>query len=178
MDDESRWQKQVVIGLVLLLVVGALIGAIVAFAGIKVAGLAGINNDSSTAKSTSRLHVPHNADTPGGNANSPGDAAPTTSGTTKPTHQPSTVISLTISPTTAATYARINLSGTYHAPDGSTLQVQREEGGSWVNFPTTATVSGGRFATYVETGQSGINRFRVSDIFRGVSSRAAVVTVE
>jgi hypothetical protein len=43
------------------------------------------------------------------------------------------------------------------------LQVQRKEGGSWSDFPVSVTVSDGRFSTYVQTGRSGPNRFRVRD---------------
>jgi hypothetical protein len=58
------------------------------------------------------------------------------------------------------------------------LQVQRKEGASWSNFAdVTATVNGGTFATYVETGQSGMNRFRVIAVDRDDTSNTVRVEV-
>jgi hypothetical protein len=54
--------------------------------------------------------------------------------------------------------------------------VQRFEG-TWVDFPVTTNVSGGRFATYVTTSRTGQNRFRVLDPDSGRVSAAARVTV-
>ncbi|MGH8964210.1 MAG: hypothetical protein ACRDXB_02610 [Actinomycetes bacterium] len=81
-----------------------------------------------------------------------------------------------MSPQRAATFQRINLTGSYRGGNGTTLQVQRHEG-RWVDFPTSATVSGGRFATYVETGHTGKNRFRVIDESSGRASKPVTVTV-
>ena len=61
---------------------------------------------------------------------------------------------------------RIDLTGTYPTGEGAVLQVQRATGpgdDSWVDFPVTVTVSGGQFSTYVQTGRTGPNRFRVID---------------
>ena len=58
---------------------------------------------------------------------------------------------------------QIDLTGSYPGGDGAIVQVQRRQGGTWVDFPVTASVSGGTFATYVQTGQTGVNRFRVID---------------
>jgi len=54
--------------------------------------------------------------------------------------------------------------------------VQRFEGG-WVDFPTSATVEGGTFDTYVESGQTGPNRFRVLDKSNGEVSNTVTVKV-
>lgn len=181
MEDESRWQRQVLIGLVMLLVGGALLGVVVAFAGIKVADLAGINNDTSTTTSAQRLQVPRNAQTttspsaPDTGPTSPTGPAPTTTRATE--NHPADAITLTLSPTTVATYATITIAGTYHAPDGTTLQVQRREGGHWAEFPVTATVSGAHFTTTIQTGHFGLNHFRVTDYTTGISSKPASVTV-
>jgi hypothetical protein len=185
MDDENGWQRQLLIGTVMLLVVGVLIGGIIAFAGIKVADLAGINNDSpSTGGSHQRLHVPRNGYTPSTGTHSsspptstaPGGGTPTTS-TTAPPRKPHGAFTLTISPASASTYERIDLAGTYNAPDGTALQVQRKENGSWVDFNATTSLNNHQFHTYIETGHTGVNIFRVADIFRGKSSRTATVTV-
>ena len=57
---------------------------------------------------------------------------------------------------------RINLTGVYQGGEGARLQVQRFENG-WVDFPVSTSVSGGSFTTYIYTGRSGPNRFRVID---------------
>ena len=183
MDDERSWPKQLLIGLVMLLVVGAVIGVVVAVAGIKVADLAGFNDDAPSTRSNSRLHIPRNADTPttAPTATTPPTSASTTL-TTPPTSastskRPKPAFTLAISPARASTYERVNLSGIYRAPDGTTLQIQRMEGGAWVNFPVTTSVSGGRFATYIETGHAGLNRFRMTDPATGRSSSEATVTI-
>jgi hypothetical protein len=56
------------------------------------------------------------------------------------------------------------------------LQVQRFEGG-WTDFPSSTSVSGGTFTTYVMTGQSGMNKFRVVDPATGKKSNAVTVHV-
>ncbi len=55
--------------------------------------------------------------------------------------------------------------------------MQRFDGGSWQDFPVTASVSNETFATYVQTGQLGVNRFRVVDISSGEESNEVRVTV-
>ena len=183
MDDDSNWQRHLLVGVGMLLVVGALVGGVLAFAGIKVADLAGIgqNNDNST-RSHDRLHVPRNAQTPTKTSSTTTPPPTSTSSATapptrKPHKPPKPAFTLSISPATASTYERINLTGTYAGHDGTSLQVQRQEGGAWVDFPTTATVSGGSYSTYVETGHTGKNRFRVTDTTGGRSSKVATVTV-
>lgn len=85
------------------------------------------------------------------------------------------VISLSASPLTVSSMQRIYLTGTYPGGEGASLQVQRFERGGWRNFPTSTSVSGGTFSTYVMTGQSGPNRFRVVDA--GSARRSNAVTV-
>jgi hypothetical protein len=54
--------------------------------------------------------------------------------------------------------------------------VQRFEG-SWVDFPVSASVRGGTFTTYIYTGRSGPNRFRVIDKATGKKSNPVRVTI-
>lgn len=175
--DETSWQKQLLIGVVMLLVVGGLIGVVVAVAGLKAADLAGIGETKHTTSSGQRLHVPRNVGThrTGGSSRHPASSAPT--GTAR--HQPHSrrSFSLTASPTTARTLQKINLTGSYKAPDGTTLQVQRREDGGWADFPTTAHVVGGSFATYIETTHIGANHLRMTDKANGRSSNVATVVV-
>ncbi len=55
--------------------------------------------------------------------------------------------------------------------------MQRFEGGAWSDFPVTASVSGGQFATYVTTSHTGPQRIRVADKATHRTSNAVRVTV-
>ena len=74
---------------------------------------------------------------------------------------------------------RIDLTGTYPGGEGAVLQVQRATGpgDSWVDFPVTVTVSGGTFSTYVQTGRTGPNRFRVIDTDNDEPSNEVTITI-
>ena len=67
-------------------------------------------------------------------------------------------------------YERVVLRGRYTGGNGRTLAVQRFEGGTWRRFPTSATVRGGTFSTYVASGRPGQNRFRMVDPGRRASN--------
>ena len=86
-------------------------------------------------------------------------------------------IQLNISPLQARPMERINLTGDYPGNDNVTLQVQRFSDGTWTNFGVQASVRVGTFTTYVMTGRSGENRFRVFDPASGKGSNVVLVTV-
>ena len=65
---------------------------------------------------------------------------------------------------------QIDLTGVYPGGEGAILQVQRFEGGKWADFPVPISVSDETFATYVQTSQPGVNRFRVIDTDNGATS--------
>ncbi|MDQ4086308.1 MAG: hypothetical protein M3165_10870 [Actinomycetota bacterium] len=114
-------------------------------------------------------------------------AAPTPTKTATPTPKPTptrsrrprpdNAISLRASTSDASSFEQVTLSGTYPGGNGTTLEVQRREGGSWASFPTSATVDGGQFSTYVASGQPGPNAFRVVDPSTGQTSNVVVFTV-
>ncbi len=72
-------------------------------------------------------------------------------------------ISLSSSVTEVGPMEEIYLTGVYPGGEGAIIQVQRFEDGDWQDFPVDASVSGETFSTYVQTAQSGVNRFRVRD---------------
>jgi hypothetical protein len=172
--DETNWQKQLLIGVVMLLIVAGLIGVVVAVAGLKAANLAGIGDTKQTTRSTERLHIPRNvaSSTPGPSTSS-STPAPATHTSKPPQH----LITLEVTPSSVGSFEHINLSGSYRAPDGTRLQVQRKENGVWTDFPVTTSVSAGTFATYVQTSHTGLNLFRVSDGASGRTSNVVKVTV-
>ncbi len=94
-----------------------------------------------------------------------------------PEPSPRTSIELDASPSTAGSFEQVTLTGSYAGGAGATLQVQRLEGGSWTAFPTTASVDGETFTTYVELGQPGANQLRVLDPATGRTSNVVVVTI-
>jgi len=178
MDDETNWQRQLLVGLTVLVAVGALIGGIVALISITAADYAGIDGSDSPTSPTTLSQPSDDApsdDDPSEPTESGGTSVePTPSESTKKP-RPDKGITLVATPTSVSSYDRINLTGTYAGGSGTTLQVQRKEGGQWVDFPTSATVNGRTFATYVETGRPGTNKFRMKVI--GASQASNPVTV-
>ncbi|MGZ4473776.1 MAG: hypothetical protein ACXVXM_17575 [Nocardioidaceae bacterium] len=184
--DEGRWQRQLLAGLGALLAVSLLIGGIVGLIALVAAEVTGIGDSGAQAKPS--LYMPplstvHGRPKPAGpnvtltptptpSTASPSPSAPTTSKKPKPQNG----ITLQANPLSVSSGQRINFSGVYHR-EGATLQVQRLEGGSWVDFPTTATVRGGVFTTYIYTGHSGMNQFRVLDQATGKRSNTVRVQV-
>jgi len=84
---------------------------------------------------------------------------------------------LSASPTEVASMERINLTGTYGNHDNVSLEIQRWENGTWGDFPVSAEVSVGTFATYVQSSHLGVNRFRVYDPDAKVASNVVKITV-
>ena len=195
MDENSPVRSQLLVGIGVLLAVALLIGGIVGLVALKAADVAGLNESDGTSSqdsgpplgigTNSRAPDPTSAptsaetspDETSGSTGSTESSAPTTPTETTKTRKPKPPkqITLDASPDSAGTYERVNLTGTYRRGEGTSLQVQRKEGGSWVDFPTDASVSGGTFSTYIETGQTGPNQFRVVDPTGRASN---VVTVQ
>jgi hypothetical protein len=73
-------------------------------------------------------------------------------------------ISLQAGQSAVPAMGRIDLTGTYPGAEGAVLNVQKFSNGSWQDFYSiSATVTNGTFSTYIQTGTSGVNRFRVID---------------
>ncbi|HET6168469.1 MAG TPA: hypothetical protein VFE07_16685 [Marmoricola sp.] len=72
---------------------------------------------------------------------------------------------------------RINLTGQWPGHDNEGLLVQRFEGGKWADFGVQVRVNVGTFETYVMTGRSGDQRFRVYDPQSRTASNEVTVTV-
>jgi hypothetical protein len=93
------------------------------------------------------------------------------------TAKPKKVITLQADQNAVGTFDRIDISGVYPGGEGATLQVQRLEGGQWTDFPATIPVSGEVFRTYVQSAQTGVNKFRVVDNSTGEASNPITVTI-
>ncbi len=183
-DDESPWTRQLLFAAGALVAVALVIGGVVSVVALGAANVAGIDEARPTATAAPSLYIPSGepTTTPDGYPDPEGgeeadpteDAAPSATATTK---RKARAISLQAFPAKVSANERINLSGVYQRGEGAQLQVQRREGGTWTDFPVTTSVSGGLFDTYVYTGRSGTQRFRVTDLGSGRSSNPVRVTV-
>ncbi|QNN54211.1 hypothetical protein [Nocardioides mesophilus] len=164
------------------LLVGGVVG-LVALGAAKVSGVG--EGGSQTASAPPSLYMPtaEPTTTPQGFPDPPGRSAPEPSATPsatpteKPTKKPKPQISLQAFPLQASNGERINLTGTYPGGDGVSLQIQRFEDGAWAVFPVSANVNGGVFATYIYSGRSGENRFRVVDPGSGKASNPVTIAI-
>jgi hypothetical protein len=175
-------------GLVALVGVGLVVGlfaGIVALAGSRMLGLGG---DDAAAQATSEqsLYLPRPEKTTGpsgplitlgpGATESPA-AEPSEGASSKPAKPAKKEISLSASQNSVAPMEQVDLTGVYPGGEGAILQVQRFTSGSWQAFPVTVSVSDETFATYVQTSQGGVNRFRVTDTDSGLVSNEVQVTI-
>jgi hypothetical protein len=183
--DPERKQHPVVAGLVALLGVGLAIGLLAGGATLIATKVMGLGEETTATDSTARqsMYLPKPVPTTASAASSQPTRAPATEPTgpvlTTPTQD--TGITLTAAQTTVGQMGRIDLTGSYTTGEGAVLQVQRATGpgdDSWVDFPVTVTVSGGQFSTYVQTGRTGPNRFRVIDTDSDAVSNDVTITVQ
>jgi hypothetical protein len=181
-DDTERGERRehpVLIGVGALVAVSIVVGLIMgggALAATKVLGVDGDTAGESTSSPT--LYLPDPTDTEGDD-DPPLSLAPEPEQTTTP-FQPQEreeAISLSAGQTEVGPMQQIDLTGTYPGGEGAILQVQQFENGSWNDFPVTASVGGETFATYIQTGQLGENRFRVVDSDTGKKSNEVKVRI-
>jgi hypothetical protein len=186
MTDEGprdSWPRTVLVGLAALAVSAVVIGVVVGLVMVGAARTSGLGETSSRPSEPDSLYMPPYVRP---TEKEPGAAAPpparprVTAVPLDPTDGPTTAageITLVASPSQVSNGERINLSGVHVKGDGTSLQVQRQEGAAWVDFPVRATVRDGGFDTYVYTGRSGDNIFRVYDPGSGRSSNPVTVKV-
>ncbi len=179
--DLSQQRHPILWGLVAMVVVGGLVGTFLALGALTTSRLLGFGGGGSgsapTAGSSMYLPEPEATDvSPGAAASSDAPATPSSSASNKPS-KPVNPIKLVAAPLSVGSFGRINLTGNYPGGDGAILQVQRKDGGRWLEFSVTAAVNGDSFATYVQTSRIGENRFRMMDTDSKKVSNAVTVTV-
>ena len=86
-------------------------------------------------------------------------------------------ITLFVAPQNVGPGERINFNGVYTDGEGASLQVQRKENGTWVDFPVDAAVRGGSFETWIQTSRTGVTKFRVLDKSTNRASNVVTVTI-
>jgi hypothetical protein len=180
-DDDSPWTRQLIVGLGALVLVALVVGAVVSVVALGAAKLTGLGSAGGSPSRPATLFMPtgqpttspqHYPDPHGSSGSAPASGSPSESAGRRPK-----AITLQSYPAKVAPGQRVNLTGVYQSGEGATLQVQRFENGGWTDFPTTASVRGGIFTTYVMTGRVGMNRFRVLDPASGRSSNPVRVRV-
>ncbi|MCL2544041.1 MAG: hypothetical protein FWE71_16470 [Nocardioidaceae bacterium] len=189
--DDDRPVRNGLLALVGVSLGVGLVVAIVALVGVHAVGLAGGSSGSGGPGSGETMSIPPyqktteaggpliTLNTQGAAASKPSSApkapsSPSSSASKKPKKGQ---ISLQALETTVPNFGKIDLSGTFPGGEGEILQVQRKTGSSWGDFAATVPVSNATFSTYIQTGLSGKNAFRVLDKTRGIASNPVVVTV-
>lgn len=184
---EKQGEHPVAYGLLALVGVGVVVGLVLglaALAGTRVLGV-GDPATASTGGGEQSMYLPKLEKTRTPTAPeltlAPGEETPSAQESeakeTK-SDKPEKPISLSAAQTTVAPMANIDLTGVYPGGEGAILQVQRFESGSWQDFPASpVSVSDQTFSTYVQTGQPGVQRFRMLDTGNGGASNVVKVTV-
>jgi hypothetical protein len=183
-------EHPVAAGLVALVGVGLAVGLIIGIVALVATRVMGLGGENASAQTTSQesLYLPKPAKTTGPSGPlitlAPGESESPTeqSSQGQPSKSPKPAkakkeISLSASQTSVEPMDQIDLTGVYPGGEGAILQVQRFTSGSWQAFPVTVSVSDETFATYVQTSQSGVNRFRVTDTDSGLTSNEVKVTI-
>jgi len=155
-------------GLAALIGVGVVVGLLVSGAALAASSMLGLTGDDSdgTASSNQSMYLPKPSPTEPETDPQvtllPGDESSSPSQSSSPA-KPEFDISLSAAKTQVGPMEEIYLTGVYPKGEGAVVQVQRFENGKWEDFPVDAVVSNKTFSTYVQTAQSGVNRFRVRD---------------
>jgi hypothetical protein len=198
-DDEAPWYRSLLTGVGALVGVALLVGGVVSLVTLGAVSFSGLGSAGAGPSERPSLYMPTHspppsddgpgltlADLNGGKTPSPSQKPSPEADSSKQKQKPGkekkkpklrSVISLSASPLEVSPMERIYLSGTYPGGEGKSLQVQRSQGSGWTDFPTSTSVSGGSFSSYVMTGRSGKNRFRVVDSVTGKKSNPVTVTV-
>jgi hypothetical protein len=180
-------EHPVLAGLVAFVAVVAVVAGVLAggtFVATKALGLSDdpAASSGSTVEETLFLPRPSETDEPDGPAITlPGQpqtgASPTQSPEPTRSPEPEEPITLLAGQSAVGPMEQIDLTGQYPTGEGSILRVQQFEGGTWTDFPVTASVSGGGFSTFIQTGAVGLNRFRMLDTDTGATSNEVRVQI-
>jgi hypothetical protein len=189
LDEQGPRDHPVAYGLAALVGVGVVVGLILglgALAGARIVGV-GEPETQSTGDGAASMYLPKPEPTQAESGPlvtlAPGEEAPPATEESEPEEsessaKPEKAISLSAGQTSVAPMAQIDLTGVYPGGEGAILQVQRFENGGWTDFPASpVSVSDQTFATYVQTGQPGVQRFRMLDTGSGKTSNEVKVTV-
>lgn len=192
-EEQDKHGNPVMSGLVALLAVALTVGLVLAGVVLVATRMLGLGGDDAASaddtRQTESLYLPPPAKTtdagpavtlntePADDASEESEEAEESESTDKATKKPKTEIVLQAGQTAVGSFERIDLTGVYPGGEGATLQVQRFENGQWADFAATVPVSGETFDTYIQSAQTGVNRFRVVDNTTGEASNEVRVRV-
>jgi hypothetical protein len=169
-SNDGRRNRTVVFSVLGLVTIGVLLGLLVGGLGLAAVRTVNLGGEESPTSQASEDREEPSSDA--------SETEPTEDETT--TREPDrSEATLVASPAAVGSYEEIDLSGRFpKLGPGVTLQVQRREGSTWTDFPVTATTGeGGTFATYVQTGQLGTNKFRMMAVDTGETTPTVTVEV-
>lgn len=191
-EPSDRDDHPVVAGLLALIGVALAVGLIVGLAALAGTRMLGLDDDQAAAESTGgqSLYLPKPKPTQSDNGPqitlSPGPSEPSEKGerpdsekSEKPEKKKKEkAITLSASQTEVSPMEQIDLTGIYPGGEGAILRVERFSNGQWEDFAQiTANVSNQTFSTYIQTGQVGLQRFRMVDTDTGQTSNTVQVRV-
>lgn len=174
--------RPVLTGLMALVGVAVVVGLVLGGAALAATQVLGLGDDAATAETSSAeslyLPTPEKTEEDNGPAITlaPG-AKPTRTPSATESDKPEKGITLQAGQTEVGAMDQIDLTGVYPDGEGAILQVERFIDGGWGEFEVTASVSNETFSTYVQTGQVGVNKFRMRDTDTGELSNVVAVTV-
>ena len=182
-DGGDSPRRALLVAVLAMAGVALLVGLAVGGAAVTVMNVAGVGEDTggSGRRGEESLFIPRYKPTKTVEADL-GLPSPSSSGRGEatPTQEPSPrtdKIKLFVAPQSVSPGERINFNGVYVDGEGVALQIQRKEGGTWVDFPVTATVRGGVFSTWILTSRTGESPFRVFDTTANRASNVVVVAI-
>lgn len=175
-------ERPIVWGLVAMLGVGLVIGLLAILGAFVVVGTLGLTDDDATATDSpsdeSSMFLPTPSPTGKSGSQSPLiSPGPAKLPKGQKAKDGAAAITLSAGQASVASMGRIDLVGKFPGSEGAVLQVQRKSGNSWSDFPVTATVNGGQFSTYIQTGRSGKNVFRMADTDSNKVSNTVAVSI-
>ncbi|HWM74235.1 MAG TPA: hypothetical protein VNQ53_10870 [Nocardioides sp.] len=190
-EDPTDERHPIAAGLLALLAVGLAVGLVLGGAALAATQVLGVGDNESAnddPSSDASLYLPHPEKT--GKADGPLITLPTGAEETKETDtggpdpgpkesetKKESEISLSAGQTAVGLMEQIDLTGVYPGGEGAILQVQQFTDGKWDDFPVTASVSDETFSTYIQTSQTGLNKFRVIDSKSGDTSNEVRVRI-
>lgn len=181
-DREGRILRLVAFSLGGVVALGVVVGLLLSWVGTSVLDAAGIDGDDGGTAQRPIMQDPVEttpSPSPSPTPDEPTSTEPTEPTTTRTGEPPGGTGSLVATPQSAASYQRVTLTGRLPGVTaGTSLEVQRLEAGGWVPFPTSATATAsGSFSTFVEIGQAGPNRMRVTVPGSNRSSPTVTITI-
>lgn len=190
LDEQDTREHPVAYGLLALVGVALVVGLVMGLAALGGARVMGVGDPqtASTGDGEASMYLPKPEPTKPDEGPAltlaPGEETPPSAEESDPEEsetsaKPEKAISLSAGQTSVSPMANIDLTGIYPGGEGAILQVQRFENGTWTDFPASpVSVSNQTFSTYVQTGQPGVQRFRMLDTGSGETSNEVRVTVE